>query len=112
MSIALCFGFALSFAGQIITHRLQPVQSSGATWIEYFLPLNSAPLKSVDLKEAGALAASDGSNTFARIAACGHTNAHLLHWMQILSSQAGISSAIARFSHCAVAVGQVPSTGK
>jgi hypothetical protein len=112
MSMALCFGFALSFAGQIITHRLQPVQSSGATWIEYFLPLNSLPLKSIDLNVAGALAASEGSNTFARIAACGQTNAHLLHWMQIFSSHAGISSAIARFSHCAVPVGQVPSTGK
>ena len=46
------------------------------------------------------------------MAAWGQTNAHLLHWMQILSSQTGISSAIARFSHWAVAVGQVPSTGK
>ena len=32
--------------------------------------------------------------------------------MQIPSSQTGISRAIARFSHCAVPVGQVPSTGK
>ena len=39
MSMALCFGFALSLAGQTITHRLQPVQSSGATWIVYCLPL-------------------------------------------------------------------------
>ena len=52
MSIALCFGFALSLAGQTITHRLHPVQSSGATWIVYFLPLNSAPLKSPSHKRA------------------------------------------------------------
>jgi hypothetical protein len=45
----------------------------------------------------------------ARIAACGQTNTHLLHWMQIGWSHTGISSAIARFSHCAVPVGQVPS---
>src|SRR5436190_16937135 len=46
-----------------------------------------------------------------RIAACGHTMAHLAHWMQISGSQAGISRAILRFSHCAVAVGKVPSQG-
>ena len=61
MSIALCFGFDLSLAGQTITHRLQPVQSSGATWIVYFFPLNSAPLKSMDLKVAGALASASAS---------------------------------------------------
>ena len=33
MSIALCFGFDLSLAGQNITQSVQPVQSSGATWI-------------------------------------------------------------------------------
>ena len=45
------------------------------------------------------------------MAACGQTIAHLLHWMQIVSSQTGISRAMLRFSHCAVPVGQVPSTG-
>src|SRR5688500_1415391 len=111
MSIALCFGFDLSLAGQTITHRWQPVQSSGATWIEYCCPLYSRPLYGVDLKVGGAPFRSEG-NTLARMAACGHTIAHLLHWMQIPGSQTGISSAIERFSHCAVAVGQVPSTGK
>src|SRR5512143_639207 len=111
MSIALCFGLALSLAGQIITQRLQPVQSSGATWSEYFLPLNSRPRKSVDLNVAGASLSAAGSYTLARIAACGQTNAHLLHWMQIFSSQTGMSRAMARFSHWAVALGQVPSTG-
>ena len=42
MLMALCRGFALSLAGQTTTQRLQPVQSSGATWIVYFQPLNSA----------------------------------------------------------------------
>ena len=32
--------------------------------------------------------------------------------MQIFESQTGISSAMLRFSHFAVATGQVPSTGK
>ena len=48
----------------------------------------------------------------ARIAACGQTIAHLLHWMQSFSSHVGISMAMFRFSHCAVAVAKVPSTGK
>src|SRR5512136_2620954 len=110
MSIALCFGLALSLAGQIITHRLQPVQSSGATWSEYFWPLNSRPRKSVDLNVAGASLSAAGSYTFTRIAACGQTNAHLLHWMQIAGSHTGISRAMLRFSHWLVATGQVPST--
>ncbi len=42
--MALCRGADLSLAGQTMTHRLQPVQSSGATWIVYFQPLNSAAL--------------------------------------------------------------------
>ena len=46
------------------------------------------------------------------MAACGQTIAHLLHWMQIAGSQTGMSCAMFRFSHCAVAVGHVPSTGK
>ncbi len=46
------------------------------------------------------------------MAACGQMSAHLLHWMQREESQAGISSAMARFSHLVVPLGQVPSTGK
>src|SRR6185503_6318746 len=53
-----------------------------------------------------------GSYTLARMAACGHTSAHWLHWMQIFESQTGISRARLRFSHFAVPTGQVPSTGK
>ena len=44
MSIALCFGFDLSLAGQTSTHSVQPVQSSGATWSVYFIPLKSEAL--------------------------------------------------------------------
>ena len=103
MSIALCFGLVRSLAGQTLTHRLQPVQSSGATWIVKNLPLYSLPLNSVDLKVGGAPASAPSSYTFARIAACGHTSAHWLHWMQIFESHTGISSAMFRFSHFAVA---------
>ena len=112
MSSDLCFGFDLSFAGQTATQRVQPVQSSGATCTVYFFPLYSVPLKSIDLKVGGALARSAGSYTFTRMAAWGQTIAHLLHWMQIFSSQTGMSRAMFRFSHLAVDRGQVPSGGK
>ena len=68
-------------------------------------------MNSVDLKVSGAPASALSSYTFARIAACGHTRAHWLHWMQIFESHTGISSAMLRFSHFAVPVGHVPSTG-
>ena len=42
---------------------------------------------------------------------CGQTRTHLPHWMQSASSHTGISSAMLRFSHCAVPVGKVPSMG-
>jgi hypothetical protein len=45
------------------------------------------------------------------MAAWGQTIAHLLHWMQIFSSQTGMSRAMFRFSHFAVASGHVPSGG-
>src|SRR3972149_8284186 len=45
------------------------------------------------------------------MAACGQAMTHLLHWVQLTGCHAGISSARLRFSHFAVAVGQVPSTG-
>ena len=66
----------------------------------------------MDLKAAGAPFRLAGSYTLARMVACGQTIAHLLHWMQSASSQTGISRAMFRFSHCAVAVAKVPSTGK
>ena len=56
MSMALCFGLVRSFAGQTLTQRLQPVQSSGATWIVKSSPLYSLPLYAVDLKVGGASA--------------------------------------------------------
>ncbi len=61
MSIDLCFGLVLSLAGQTDTQIEQPVQSSGATWMVYFIPVNSPPLKSIDLNASGALASSAGS---------------------------------------------------
>ena len=75
------------------------------------MPAYSGPLNGMDLYVAGLSARRAGSKTFARMAAWGHTIAHLLHWMQIFSSQTGISRAMFRFSHWAVARGHVPSGG-
>ena len=61
MLIALCFGFDLSRPGQTWTQTLQPVQSSGATWIVYFIPGCSRDLKSCERNVIGAAASASGS---------------------------------------------------
>src|SRR5215207_148740 len=43
----------LSFTGQASTHKLQPVQSSGATCKVYFMPGNSLKRASADLNASG-----------------------------------------------------------
>ena len=53
-----------------------------------------------------------GSYTFMRIAACGHTTAHLPQSMHRSDSQIGISAAMVRFSTFDVPVGKVPSGGR
>src|SRR5262252_4449015 len=78
----------------------------------YFNPAHSLSFTSHDLNVAGDCARCSGSYTLMRMTACGHTMAHLPHWMQVLVSHTGISSARLRFSHSAVAVGKVPSMGK
>src|SRR5688572_28165209 len=96
----------LDLAGHTSTHTPQPVQSSGATWIVIRAPLMSFERKSFDLNVAGAPASAAGSKTFIRIAAWGHTMAHLPQSMQMSGSQIGMSWAIARFSYLAVPVGK------
>src|SRR6266536_4782842 len=78
----------------------------------YFMPCHSLSRTSVDLKVVGAPLRCVLSYTLMRMTACGQTMAHLPHWMQVLVSQTGISSAMLRFSHLAVPVGKVPSAGK
>ena len=87
------------------------MQSSAATCSVNFRPLNSGTRESALLKVAGAPASAAGSYTFARMVACGQMATHFKHWMQIFSSQTGMSSARLRFSYCAVPVGNVPSSG-
>src|SRR5262249_30762360 len=106
-----CISF-LFLTGQTSTHTPHPVQSSGATWMVYFIPAYSLSRTSHDLNVDGASASSLPSYTLMRITACGQTIAHLPHWMQIFESHAGISRARFRFSHRAVAVGNVPSQEK
>src|SRR5262249_38443768 len=111
MLIALSRVCDLFFAGHTSTHRVHPVQSSGATWIEYFNPCQSRSLASHALNVGGAVAKQFGSYALMRMTACGHTIAHLPHWMHVAGSQTGISVAMLRFSYCAVPVGNVPSQG-
>src|SRR5579863_7442454 len=69
----------LSLAGHASTQRLQPVQSSGETCKEYFMPGNSLKCASIERKAPGAPFSSAGSYTFMRITACGQTITHLPH---------------------------------
>ena len=112
MLIAFSRVSLLFFAGQTSTQMPQPVQSSGATWMVYFMPCHSLSRTSVDLNVAGAPSRCVESYTLMRMTACGQTMAHLPHWMQVFVSHTGISSAMLRFSHLAVPVGKVPSAGK
>src|SRR5579864_9637396 len=58
MLMALSRVSCLFLTGQISTHTPHPVQSSGATWMVYFMPAHSLSRTSQDLKVAGALASS------------------------------------------------------
>ena len=53
MSIALWPFCVFDSAGQISAHSVQPVQSSGESWIVYLFPFYGA-LKSTALKLSGA----------------------------------------------------------
>src|ERR1019366_10749389 len=97
--------------GQISTHSVHPVQSSGATCSVYSSLFMFFHFGLALLKVAGAFGSSALSYTLARITACGHTITHLPHWMQSCSSHTGIICAMLRFSHCAVPVGNVPPAG-
>ena len=54
--MALRLTSVLLLTGQTSTQSAQPVQSSGATWREYFSSLNSFQRAGADLKDAGASA--------------------------------------------------------
>ena len=112
MLMALISGFCRSFAGHTSTHRLQPVQSSGATCSTYFCPRISRDFTSRECRLAGAASIACGGTTLARIAECGQAATQWLHWVHSSSFQMGISSAILRFSQRVVPIGQVPSGGR
>ncbi len=54
MLIAFSRTSLLFLTGQTSTQTPHPVQSSGATWIVYFMPAHSLSRASHDLKVAGA----------------------------------------------------------
>ena len=114
MLTALCLASVLLRVGHTSTQTPQPVQSSGAT-CRLYIRLSSGPpslrAQGTALKPGGARFSSSAGKTFMRIAACGHVSGQIAHCVQMVSSQIGISWAMLRFSHCAVPVGKVPSTG-
>jgi len=95
---------AQSAAGAVVGRDLDPED----------MPARSLALKVAQSKVAGLVSLDSiaGSTTLGRIAACGQTSEHLLHWMQRSWSQIGTSRAMPRFSYCVVAVGQAPSGPK
>src|SRR5512139_866156 len=99
---ALRAALLLSLAGQTSTHRLQPVQSSTATWSAYTASGSSFQRALSVLKVGGASLSSAGSKTLARMTACGQTITHLPHWMHRSGSHTGTSSAMLRFSYWVV----------
>ena len=114
MLMALCLTIVLLRDGHTSTQMPQPVQSSGATCRLYRSPSSGPPslrAHGTALNVAGARFISSGENTAMRIAACGQSSTQIAHWVQTSASQIGISSAMLRFSHCVVPVGNVPSTG-
>ena len=101
---------SFAFTGQLYAQRPHPTQSSGATWTVNFAPSNSFHFASALLNVLGASLRRSASYTLARIVACGHTSAHLPHWMQSDGSHEGMSMAMLRFSYCVVPLGKVPSS--
>ena len=75
------------------------MQSRGLTAIvNLYTPLPLPALISASFACAGAAAASSAVSANGRIVACGHTNAHWLHWMHFSASHFGTDTAIPRFS--------------
>jgi len=107
----LCLTSVLDRAGQTSTQMPQPVQSSGATWTISRWSFSARSLYFLCWKLSGASANASSGASLIRIAVCGQVIAHLPQSMHSDGSQIGSSTAIARFSHFDVPVGQVPSTG-
>ena len=82
------------------------------TWIRNFMPLNSLPMASRVTKESGAPAISSSVAITGRMAACGQTKEHWLHWIQFSGIHSGTLMATPRFSYWAVATGKSPSGSK
>ena len=95
--------------GQIFTQLEQPKQSSGDTAIRNCKP-SLLPNAGIASKFAGPLLTSSSVASTGRIVACGHTNAHWLHWIQFSLIQCGTNNAAPRFSYAAVPFGKVPSS--
>ena len=102
---SIASAFAPFLPGQTLAQEPHPVQSRAETAIANlysFIPVIS--------RAAGASAASASVMATGRIAACGHTYAQRLHWIQFSGFHTGTLTAIPRFSYADVPDGVVPST--
>ena len=91
MTSALPFG-----AGQISAQLPQPRQSICET--DIVKNISFAPRAGFACVPSGAFAFSSAVIRIGRIAACGQTNEHWLHWMQRSGCHSGTSMAMPRFS--------------
>ena len=88
------------------------MQSSGETCSVYFMPGNSLKRASTERKDLRrAVKRCWRRRLWRESPRAGRQSTHLPHWMHRSGSQTGISSAMLRFSQCAVPAGYVPSTG-
>ena len=94
--------------GHTVIHSPHPIQSSGDTLIaNLYSP--AFGLVSASLIFEGAALTSSSESKNGRIVACEHTNAQLLHWIQVSGSHVGTVTAVPRFSYAEAPVSNCPS---
>ena len=94
-------GSLTGLPGHSLTQTPHPTQFLGETWILNFNPFDCGPpiaSRTSPFAISGSPATSFSSNKNGLIVACGHTNAHWLHWIQFSFAHTGTLSAIERFS--------------
>ena len=84
--------------GHWMAHRPQPMQSSGEMASTYCMSAPTLPFTGICLVWAGAAAISASVSAKGRTTACGHTNEHWLHSMQVSGFHSGTDTATPRFS--------------
>ncbi len=79
--------FSPRLPGHCSIHTPQPVQSAIEIEIAYCNPSNPLPIAGSVTTPSGAFFNSSSVAKNGLITACGHTNAHWLHWIQFSGNQ-------------------------